>query len=123
MNISLSDSLKSFVDEQVSQGGYSTSSEYVRELIRKEAERVQLRALLLEGATSAPTAPVDAVYFSGLRERGSRTTADWLIFLLAFEYRQPLRDPLRHPWTVIQRQIMSRIRMNHTRRIPRRRQL
>lgn len=35
MNISLPDTLKNFVDEQVSQRGYGTSSEYVRELIRR----------------------------------------------------------------------------------------
>jgi hypothetical protein len=35
MNISLPDSLKSFVDEQVTQRGYGTSSEYVRELFAK----------------------------------------------------------------------------------------
>ena len=34
MNISLPDALKSFVDAQVTERGYSTSSEYVRELIR-----------------------------------------------------------------------------------------
>ena len=34
MNISLLDTLKSFVDEQAGQRGYGTSSEYVRELIR-----------------------------------------------------------------------------------------
>jgi putative addiction module CopG family antidote len=50
MNISLPDTLKSFVDEQVSQRGYGTSSEYVRELIRKDQERLQLRSLLLAGA-------------------------------------------------------------------------
>lgn len=49
MNISLPESLKFFVDEQVTQRGYGTSSEYVRELIRKDADRVHLRALLLEG--------------------------------------------------------------------------
>jgi len=54
MNISLPDSLKSFIDEQVSQGGYGTSSEYVRELIRKEAERVHLRRLLLQGGLRLP---------------------------------------------------------------------
>jgi antitoxin ParD1/3/4 len=69
MNISLPDSLKSFVDDQVSQRGYGTSSEYVRELIRKDQERQQLRALLLAGATSAPTTVADAGYFEGLRER------------------------------------------------------
>ena len=69
MNISLPDSLKSFVDEQVTQRGYGTSSEYVRELIRKDADRLHLRDLLLEGASSAPTSPVDANYFATLRER------------------------------------------------------
>ena len=67
MNISLPDSLKSFVDEQVSQRAYGTSSEYVRELIRKEQDRQQLRGLLLDGAASAPAAPADASYFEGLR--------------------------------------------------------
>lgn len=69
MNISLPDSLKSFVDEQVSQRAYGTSSEYVRELIRKDQVHQQLRGLLLAGAASAPAAPADASYFEGLRGR------------------------------------------------------
>ena len=69
MNISLPDTLKSFVDEQVSQRGYGTSSEYVRELIRRDQDRQHLRGLLLAGAASAPTAPVDADYFESLRDR------------------------------------------------------
>jgi antitoxin ParD1/3/4 len=69
MNISLPDSLKAFVDEQVSQRGYGTSSEYVRELIRRDQDRLQLRNLLLAGAGSAPTAPVNEAYFEGLREQ------------------------------------------------------
>ena len=69
MNISLPDSLKAFVDEQVSQRGYGTSSEYVRELIRRDQDRLQLRNLLLAGASSAPTAPVNETYFEGLRQR------------------------------------------------------
>jgi antitoxin ParD1/3/4 len=69
MNISLPDTLKSFVDEQVVGRGYGTSSEYVRELIRNDQDRQRLRGLLLEGAASAPTAPVDRTYFDGLRER------------------------------------------------------
>jgi antitoxin ParD1/3/4 len=69
MNISLPDTLKSFVDEQVNQGSYGTSSEYVRELIRKDRDRLHLRGLLLGGAASAPTAPADPAYFEGLRER------------------------------------------------------
>ena len=69
MNISLPDTLKSFVDEQVSQRGYGTSCEYVRELIRKDQDRLQLRGLLLDGAASNPAAPADASYFDGLRDR------------------------------------------------------
>jgi antitoxin ParD1/3/4 len=68
MNISLPDALKSFVDEQVNQRGYGTSSEYVRELIRKDQDRLLLRGLLLEGGASAPSSPVDAAYFGGLRD-------------------------------------------------------
>lgn len=69
MNISLPDSLKDFVDTQVGTRGFGTSSEYVRELIRKDQDRQQLRGLLLAGAQSAPTAPVDAAYFDALRKR------------------------------------------------------
>lgn len=69
MNISLPPALKSFVDEQVSQCGYASSSEYLRELIRKDQQRRQLRGLLLAGAATAPTAVADDAYFAGLRQR------------------------------------------------------
>ncbi|MFC4311728.1 type II toxin-antitoxin system ParD family antitoxin [Steroidobacter flavus] len=69
INISLPDSLKDFVEEQVNQRGYGTSSEYVRELIYKEQDRLQLRNLLLDGASSALTKRVDSAYFEGLRKK------------------------------------------------------
>ena len=69
MNISLPNTLKSFVDTQVNQRGYGSSSEYVRELIRMDQDRLHLRALLLEGASSAPSQPADAAYFHALRRR------------------------------------------------------
>ena len=68
-NISLPDSLTSFVDEQVSQRGFGTSSEYVRELIRNDADRQRLRNLFLDGAAASPTAPADAEYFAAMRDR------------------------------------------------------
>lgn len=71
MNISLPEALKSFVDEQVVERGYGTSSEYVRELIRKEQDRERVRALLLAGAASGPGVKADADYFAKLRERAS----------------------------------------------------
>ncbi|TCU20053.1 antitoxin ParD1/3/4 [Rhizobium sullae] len=69
MNISLPDQLKSFVDEQVAGRGYGTSSEYIRELIRRDQDRLVLRRLLLDGASSAQTEPVDEHYFNSLRDR------------------------------------------------------
>lgn len=72
MNISLPDSLKSFVDEQVSSRGYGTSSEYLRALIRRDQDRTQLRRLLLDGASSAVTTEADDAYFNSLRERVRR---------------------------------------------------
>jgi len=69
MNISLPESLKQFIDQQVANRGYGTSSEYVRELIRRDQDRQLLRGLLLEGASSAPGVPVDDDYFAALRKR------------------------------------------------------
>jgi antitoxin ParD1/3/4 len=74
MNISLPNTLKSFVDERVSQGAYGTSSEYLRELIRKDKDRLHLRSLLVAGAASAPTAVADIAYFDVLRERVRKAT-------------------------------------------------
>ena len=75
MNISLPESLKSFIDEQVSQLGYGTSSEYVRELIRKEQDRARLRDLLRKGGGSRPGPTADADYFEGLRGRNRHRRA------------------------------------------------
>jgi len=55
VNISVPDSMRAFIDEQVAKGGYSTTSEYIRQLLRQEADRVaqaRLETLLLEGLDS-----------------------------------------------------------------------
>ena len=75
MNVSLPEGLKSFVDEQVATRGYRTSSEYVRELIRRDRDRQRLRGLLLDGGQSRPTLTADGGYFDGLRERARGRTA------------------------------------------------
>ena len=69
MNVSLPQALKSFVDQQVTSRGYSSSSEYVRELIRKDQDRQRLRGLLVEGAASPPAVTADTDYFGQLRDR------------------------------------------------------
>ncbi len=74
MNISLPDDLKSFVDDQVT-GRYSTSSEYVRELIRREQDIQLLRQKLLDGANSPPAGPADDAYFERLKRRIAKRAA------------------------------------------------
>lgn len=55
LNISFPQTLKDFVQEQVEHGGYSTPSEFIRELLRDNQKRRaedRLEALLLEGLNS-----------------------------------------------------------------------
>lgn len=72
MKISLPETLKGFVNEQVAGRGYGKSSKYVRELIRKDQDRQRLLRMLLDGAESAPGVPADDAYFEGLRARARR---------------------------------------------------
>lgn len=72
MNISLPDSLKSYIDEQVAERGFGTASEYMRDLIREDRERQRLRNLLLDGAESGPAVVADDDYFAALRARVQR---------------------------------------------------
>jgi antitoxin ParD1/3/4 len=74
IKISLSDNLKSFVDEQVSHRGYGSSSEYVCDLLRKDQGRQQLNKLLLAGESSKPTQPITTGYFDGLRDKVRKNT-------------------------------------------------
>ena len=55
MNISLPENLKEFVESQVKSGDYSSISEFMRELVRREQKerlREQLEQRLLEGQNS-----------------------------------------------------------------------
>jgi antitoxin ParD1/3/4 len=63
MNISLPQSLKQWVDEQMNQGGFGTASEYVRQLIREERRRqarLAVEAKLEEAEASGEPVPVTA---------------------------------------------------------------
>ena len=72
MNISLPAVMREFVDSQMKTGGYGSTSEYVRELIRKDQlakAQAQLRDMILEGINSGPAVVVDANYFIELKDR------------------------------------------------------
>jgi antitoxin ParD1/3/4 len=71
MNISLPESLKEFVVAQATTRGYSTPSEYVRELIRDDQERKlerRLSLLLLEGLESGQLLTADTTYWQTKRQ-------------------------------------------------------
>lgn len=73
MNVSLPEELKTFVDAEVERGGFGSTSEFVRDLIRREQDRQQLRALMFAGASS-PSGPIaDQGYFSALRAHVNST--------------------------------------------------
>ena len=71
MNISLSEPLRQFVDEEVREGGYSSTSDYMRDLIRQHQRRKAeelLRTLIAEGLASGPATPVTAETFAHMRQ-------------------------------------------------------
>ncbi|MYA85480.1 MAG: type II toxin-antitoxin system ParD family antitoxin [Acidimicrobiaceae bacterium] len=71
MNVSLSEQLKAFAQGQVNSGQYGSTSEYVRELIRRDQDRILLRGLVLDGASSPIAGLADPAYFARLRSRAS----------------------------------------------------
>jgi antitoxin ParD1/3/4 len=70
LNISLPQSLKDYVEDQVSTRGYSTPSEYLRELLRldqKQRAEEKLEALLLEGLNSGSPIEITPDYWERKR--------------------------------------------------------
>lgn len=78
MNISLPDPMKEFIESEVASGGYSTASEYFRELIRDAQKRraeARLEALLLEGLDSGASAPMTRQDWDDIRREVQRRAA------------------------------------------------
>lgn len=75
MNIALSPTLKEYVQERVQQGGYSSASEYVRELIRSDqraAAKMALETELLRGLASGPAEKMTGREWSDIRREVKR---------------------------------------------------
>lgn len=71
MNISLPDDLRDFVNHQVAMHSFSSTSEYLRELIRRERDIEMLREKVLAGRDSGPAAPIDDAWFAKLRAQAA----------------------------------------------------
>jgi len=69
MNISLPDDMKDWIDAQVQSRGFTTSSEFIRDLILREKEIADFRAMIQEGLDSGDPIPADDAFFQSLRDR------------------------------------------------------
>lgn len=70
MNIALPESLKEFVQQRVAAAGYSSVSEYMRELIRADQKLMQKERLeteILKGLASGESIPMTAEDWDRLR--------------------------------------------------------
>lgn len=72
INISLPESMREFVEQQVAQGGYGTAGEYLLALVRdaqKRKAQERLEALLLEGLESGPATEMTDEDWDDMRRR------------------------------------------------------
>ncbi|MFO1263758.1 MAG: type II toxin-antitoxin system ParD family antitoxin [Rhodoferax sp.] len=73
MNISLTDDLKAFVEARIQARGYSSASEYMRDLVRRDEERAseeRFKALLEDGMQSGSAGDWDDLRKDFLAESG-----------------------------------------------------
>jgi antitoxin ParD1/3/4 len=71
MNISLPASLKRWIEEQVSVRGYSTASEYVRDVLRQEHDfRARIDSHLIEAIESGESTPMTRKDWRRIRSQG-----------------------------------------------------
>jgi antitoxin ParD1/3/4 len=73
-SISLGQHFSEFVDRQVDDGRYSSASEVIRAGLRlleeHELQVAQLRAAIIEGEESGPSAPLNIEHFLGRMRAG-----------------------------------------------------
>ena len=67
VTVALTDTLRAFVEACVAEDGYASAEEYLRDLIRRDRERRELRRLVLGGLASGAGEVVDDAWFEGLR--------------------------------------------------------
>jgi antitoxin ParD1/3/4 len=74
MNISLPPQLKAWLDNQVEQNGYSTASEYVRELLRRQREaldaKLKVESKLFSAIESGKSTPMTSRDWKRIKTAG-----------------------------------------------------
>jgi len=78
MNISVPPAIRDYIADRVSEGPYASASEYVRELVRRDRERRELKdveAKLVEGLESGPARELTKADWAELRGELERRIA------------------------------------------------
>jgi antitoxin ParD1/3/4 len=76
MSFALPESLRDYIDARVRSGEYGNTSEYLRDLIRRDQHEQasrRLRALISEGLESGPATPLTKRRIAELREQALNT--------------------------------------------------
>jgi antitoxin ParD1/3/4 len=71
MSFALPTTMRSYIDSRVKSGAYGNTSEYLRDLIRRDQEemaRKRLRELMEEGLNSGPAREMTPADWAGLRK-------------------------------------------------------
>ena len=72
MSFALPEALRSYIDQRVKSGEYGNTSEYLRELIRRDQEdqaKKRLRKLIEDGLNSGPGRAVTVAVIKELKEK------------------------------------------------------
>jgi antitoxin ParD1/3/4 len=72
MSFALPDELRRYIDDRVQSGEYGNTSEYLRELIRRDQQHMaerRLRALIADGLDSGDPRPATADTIDEIRRR------------------------------------------------------
>lgn len=80
VQLSLPDEMSAFLEEEAARQGFATVSDYVRSLIlevrQRQAERLRLDALLIEGLDSGPGTPLTPDDWKCFRAEGRRRISE-----------------------------------------------
>ena len=69
MNVSLPDQMKQWVEDQVQTGRYGNASDYVRDLVRRDQERMEARQKLQQMVDDALASGISSMGREELLER------------------------------------------------------
>ena len=76
MSFALPESLRAYIDERVQSGQYGNTSEYLRDLVRRDQDdqaKKRLRELITAGLESGPGRPLNRREAAELRDRALGT--------------------------------------------------